>query len=83
MSGGKGWAALVAEALGGARGMMPALVPLGSSLQPFQLPAPPGCPRCRAACTRRGCFSAGPVLLVSRCLQMLSFQRHGQMAASS
>lgn len=36
-----------------------------------------------AARTQRGCFSAGPVLLVSRCLQMLSFRRHGQMSASS
>lgn len=36
---GQGWAVLMAEALVGTCGTMPALVPLGSSLQPFCLPA--------------------------------------------
>lgn len=67
----QGWVVLVAEAPVGTRGTMPALVPWLLSAAIL------------SACTWHGCFSVGPVLLISRCLQMLSFQRHGQMAASS
>lgn len=43
MLGGQGWTALVTEAPTGTCGVMPALVLLGSLLQPFWLPSLPNC----------------------------------------